>query len=67
MMPEKYSVHKQDIENIIVATEIHIKEYMERMEYLSDRIQKWVDTYGQIPEKYQERLDNIFSLDGQIK
>lgn len=37
---DRVKIDKLDLENIIISTEIHIKEYMKKMEYLGDILQK---------------------------
>ncbi len=51
---------KKDIENIVTATEIHVDEFLKRMEILGDKLQEWGDTYGNIPKHLQDRLNKIW-------
>ena len=55
----KLKIEQNDIENIIIAMEIHTKEYIERYGLLQNKISEWVNNFGDLPPGSMERLDDI--------
>jgi len=52
----------KELENILLCTEIHVKEFLDRMEHLGNKIEEWVCLNGPIPKKYKAQLENIWSI-----